>query len=176
MRANRFPALLALPVVLALGSCGPQRNQFAPACPVPGLVQSLSEWSRYRGASQDVRDLIIQARIVNVAGKCEPGDNPNTVVATAVVSFEMTRGPAMAGLTDTLPFFVAVTDADAIRDKRLYGLGVEFPRDVNTTAVSSQPIRMELPVTAEKSAAAYGILAGFQLTPEEVAARRRNPR
>jgi hypothetical protein len=36
---------------------------------------------------------------------------------------------------------------------------------------------MEIPITPQKTAAAYGIVAGFQLTPEEIAIwRRDNPR
>src|SRR4030081_2679485 len=74
-----------IPLFLAFGltSCGPQRNQFAPACPVPDVPKPLAELTRYRGASQDYRDLVIRARISNVAGKCEPGDDRNTVVVTS---------------------------------------------------------------------------------------------
>jgi len=38
----------------------------------------------------------------------------------------------------------------------------------------SQEIRMEIPVSPQKSGAAYGIIGGFQLDPEEVAAWRRS--
>ena len=93
------------------------RNTFAPACPVPGLVRPLAELTRYRGASQDIRDLVVRARIVDVVGKCKPGDDSGTVVATAQVVIEAMRGPAMQGTPSTLPVFVAVTDAGAIRDK-----------------------------------------------------------
>jgi hypothetical protein len=33
---------------------------------------------------------------------------------------------------------------------------------------------MELPITPQKSAAAFNVLGGFQLSPEEVAAWRRD--
>ena len=173
MRFRQFRVVSLLPILLALGSCGPARNQFAPACPIPGVVKPLATFARYRGASRDVRDLIIRADITNVGGKCEPGDS-KTVIVTAQVIIDLTRGPAMDGVTYQLPLFVAVTDADAIRDKQLFALTVEFPRNVNSTRAASQEIRMELPITPEKSAAAYGVLAGFQLTPEEVAADRQS--
>ena len=170
------PPLLA---ALALGSCGPGKDQFAPACPVPGLIKPLSELNRYRPGSQDVRDLIVRARIVDITGKCEPGeDKATTVVATAQVVIEVARGPAMEGQTYDLPVFVAVTDtaSDAILDKTLFTMPIEFVRNVDLARATSKDVRMEIPISLQKSGAAYGIVAGFQLTPDEVAAWRRNNR
>jgi len=173
----RFAAAVSflLIALLLLGSCGPARNEFAPTCPVPGLVKPLAGLSRFRGPSQEIRDLVIRARIIDVVGKCKPGDK-GEVVATAQIVIEVTRGPGMEGLTYDLPLFVAVTDANAIRDKILYSLRVAFEKNQDNARAASPEISMVLPVTPEKSGAAYGIIAGFQLTPEEVAAYRRNPR
>jgi hypothetical protein len=164
-------------IALALASCGGlEKNQFAPACPAPGLIKPLVELDRYRPGSQDLRDLIVRARIVDINGKCEPGDTPRTVVTIAQVVIEVARGPAMEGLDYYLPVFVAVTDGEsgAILDKALFNLPVEFVRNVDLARAASKEVRMEIPVTPEKSGAAYGIVAGFQLSPEEVAAWRRN--
>src|ERR1022692_3957885 len=87
-------AIPPLLVALTLGSCGPARDQFAPACPIPGLVKPLAELNRYRSGTQDYRDLVIRARIGNVVGKCEPGDNKNTIVTTVQLLVDATRGPA----------------------------------------------------------------------------------
>jgi hypothetical protein len=172
-----FRHLALLSIGLTLVSCGPGKNVFAPACPVPGLVRPLAELARYQGGSRDIRDLVVRARIIDIAGKCEPGDDDNTVVTKVLVVVEAARGPRMQGDAIALPVFVAVTDAGAIRDKFLFNLPVEFPRNVDSARVASQEIRMEIPVTPQKSGAAYQIIGGFQLTPEEVAAwRRDNPR
>jgi hypothetical protein len=163
-------------VVLAFGlaSCGPGKGEFAPACPVPGLVKPLAELSRYRGTSTDVRELVVRARIVDITGNCEPGDNNKSVVTTAQVVVDAARGPAMQGDAIALPVFVAVTDAGAIYDKTLFWLPVEFAPNVDTARATGKEVRMEIPVTPAKSAAAFGIVAGFQLTPEEMAIWRRN--
>jgi hypothetical protein len=176
LRNGTARAAAALSIVLALGSCGLGRNEFPPVCPVPGLVKPLAELDRYRGESRDIRDLVIRARIVDVTGKCEPGDNKNTILATAHVVVDAARGPAMPGDAITLPVFIAVTDADAIRDKKLFSLPIVFPHNVDNARAVSADIRMEIPVSAQKTGAAYGIIGGFQLTPEEVAAWRRNNR
>jgi hypothetical protein len=173
---SRF--LLAAPaLVFALASCGPAPNQFAPACPVPGLVKPLAELVRYRSATHDLRDLVVRARIIDVGGKCQNGDDKNTVVAKVQVAIDVTRGPAMQGDAIGLPVFVAITDSDSIRDKQLFYLPVEFAPNVDNARAIGPEIRMEIFVTPQKTAAAYGVIAGFQLTPEEVAAwRRTNPR
>jgi hypothetical protein len=169
-----FPPVV---IAFALTSCGLKNDQFAPACPVPGLVKPLSELARFRPGSQDIRDLVVRARIVDITGKCEPGDDPNRQVVTTVqVVTEVARGPAMQGQEYDLPVFVAVTDSTtgAILDKTLFYMPIDFQRNVDLARATSKEVRMEIPVSPRKSGAAYGIVAGFQLTPDEVAAWRRN--
>ncbi len=174
----RRHAVLALPlIVLALASCSTRKDVFAPACPIPGLVRPLAELARYRGGSRDVRDLVVRARVIDITGKCEPGDDPNTIVTHAQVVVDAARGPAMQGDAIALPMFIAVTESGAIGDKIMFDLPVEFPHNVDTTRAASKEVRIEIPVTPQKSGAAYQIIGGFQLTPAEVAAwRRDNPR
>jgi len=167
------PLLLLMALV---GSCGPERGTFAPACPVPGLIKPLAELTRYRNGTQDIRDLIIRARIVDIIGKCKPGDDKGIVETTVQVVADVQRGPAFQGENYALPVFVAVTDGDTIRDKNLFYLGVKFQSNVDTAHSVGPEIAMQIPVTPQKSAAAYGIIGGFQLTPEEVAAYRRSAR
>ena len=157
---------------LLVAACAPGRAQFAPICPVPGLVKPLAELVRYRGGSRDVRDLEVRARIADIAGTCKPGQ-ADTVRATVKVVADVFRGPALTGDEYRLPAFVAVTEGGDIRDKTLFWLPVEFPRGRDSVRVSSAEIELELPVSQSRTAAAYGIVAGFQLTPEEVEAFRR---
>ena len=169
-------AMAVVLLALGLASCGPGKGEFAPACPVPGLVKPLAELSRYRGASTDVRELVVRARIVDITGSCEPGDN-NSVATTAQVVVDAARGPAMQGDAIALPVFVAVTDSGTIYDKTLFWLPIEFAPNVDTSRATGKEVRMQIPITPQKSAAAYGIVAGFQLTAEEMAVwRRNNPR
>jgi hypothetical protein len=163
-------------IALAIGSCGPAKNQFAPACPVPGLLKPLSDLVRYRAGSVDIRDLVVRARIVNVTGTCEPGDDANIVVAKAQLVLEAQRGPGMTGDAISVPAFIAITEGDTVLDKVTFNLAIEFQRNVDTTTAMSREVRMEIPITPQKSGAAYGIVGGFQLTPEEVAAWRNNNR
>jgi hypothetical protein len=174
VRFLRFLPLL--PGTLVLMSCGLQNNQFPPVCPVPGLVKPVSELARFRPGSQDIRDLVVRARIVDIIGRCEPGDSSHQIVTTVQVVTEVARGPGMQGQEYDLPVFVAVTDSTsgAILDKTLFNMPIDFQRNVDLAHATSREVRMEIPVSPQKSGAAYGIVAGFQLTPDEVAAWRRN--
>lgn len=173
LRRPVFRPVLAALAALAPAACGPPGPRFAPACPVPGVVKPLDELARYRGGAPDLANLIIRARVTDLGGKCDPGRREGTVRVRVNVVIDVSRGPALQGDTYELPVFVAVTDASAVLDKKLYALSVKFERNVDSARAISPEIELELPVSAAKSAAAYGVLAGFQLTPEETAAARR---
>jgi hypothetical protein len=164
-----LPALLA-----ALSGCGPGRNEFAPVCPVPRLERTLADVTRYAGdgRSHDLTDMVIQARIVTVGGECHAGDDKSLLPATVHIGMTVLRGPAMNGREADLDVFLAVTEGEAVRDKRIFPVHVVFPPNVDRLTMSSPDITLSLPVSANKTGASYGIISGFQLSPEELAANR----
>lgn len=169
--------LWSLPVlfgVLSLASCGPARNQFAPTCPAPRLVPALADFTHYagKGPAHDLTDMIVQARIVSIKGNCQNGDDPNTVLATVNIGVSVQRGPAMKGRDADMPIFLAVTQGDDVRDKRIFQVHVAFPPNVDRVTLNSPDITLNLPVNGKITGASYGIIAGFQLTPDELAGNR----
>jgi hypothetical protein len=78
----------------------------------------------------------------------------------------------MQGRDAEVPVFIAVTEGETVRDKKVFPLHLTFPPNVDRLTITSPDIDMDLPVSAEKSGAAYSIIAGFQLTPDELAANR----
>ncbi len=172
-RAFRWclPALL-----VPLSACGPGRNEFAPTCPVARLVPALADITRYAGngagSTHDVTDLILQARVVKVDGVCSPSDEKTTLAATVQVSIAIQRGPAMRGREADVPVFVAVAEGESVRDKQVFPVHVVFPANVDRLTMTSPPIDMGLPVNQSVSGAAYRIITGFQLSPDELAVNR----
>ena len=164
-----IPALL-LPLV----GCGPARNAFAPQCPAVRLVPTLADMTRYAGPgpAHDITDLVLQARVIAVNGSCEPGDKPDQLAAKAKVSLSLLRGPAMTGRDADVPVFLAVTEGDAVRDKKVFAVHLTFPPNVDRISITSPEIDMLIPVSETKNGASYGIITGFQLTPDELAANR----
>jgi len=60
-----------------------------------------------------------------------------------------------------------------VRDKQVFPVHIVFPSNVDKLTVTSPDIGLGLPVTREKTGAAYGVIAGFQLTPDELTANRK---
>jgi hypothetical protein len=164
------PALL-----VSLAGCGPQRNAFAPVCPSARLIPALADMTRYAGPgpSHDMTDLILQARVVSVNGSCEAGDDKTLLPAKVQVSLSILRGPAMQGREADVPVFLAVTEGETVRDKKVFAVHLMFPPNVDRLTITSPEIDLDLPVSADKSGASYGVITGFQLSPDELAANRR---
>jgi hypothetical protein len=165
-RAAAFAALLPL-----VSACAPERDQFPPACPAVALLTPTADLAVFRPGSngRDLTTLVVGGRMQGIQGKCQPGAKKNTVEATVTVAAEITRGPAMPGNKVNVPIYVAVTEGDRILDKHVYNLSATFPSNVDRVTVSTPDVFMVLPVSPTKTAAAYSILAGFQLTPDELA-------
>jgi hypothetical protein len=164
------PAVLLVP----LFGCGPGRNDFAPICPTARLIPALADVTRYAGPgpAHDLTDLILQARVTAVDGKCSAGDDRSILPTTVNVTISIQRGPAMQGREADIPVFLAVTEGDTMRDKKVFPVHVVFPPNVDRLIMNSGEIDLGLPVSQEKSGNAYGIIAGFQLSPEELSANR----
>ncbi len=165
-----LPALL-----LAVSGCGPGRNDFAPVCPTARLIPALADLTRYAGPgpAHDLTDLILQARVTAVNGKCQPGDDKSTLAATVDITISVQRGPAMQGREAEVPVFLAIAEGDTVPTKQVFPVHVVFPPNVDRLSMSSGDINVSLPVSAEKSGNAYQVIAGFQLTPDELNANRR---
>jgi hypothetical protein len=171
-----LPAFLLPVMLLPLVGCGPGRADFAPVCPTARLIPALADLTRYAGPgpAHDLTDLILQARVTAVNGKCTAGDDKSILPATVDVTISVQRGPAMQGREADVPVFLAITEGDAIRDKNVFPVHVVFPPNVDRLIMSSGDISLSLPVSPEKSGNAYGVIAGFQLSPEELNANRRS--
>jgi hypothetical protein len=173
-RAALLAALLPL-----LAECGPARNQFAPPCPGRAILGDAADLDLYRGSSaagagRDLTDLVLHARIIGMQGSCMPGDRKDQLAVTVTVGVELTRGPAMPGRETDVPVFIAVTEGDTILDKRVYLMHAVFPSNVDRVTLGAGGANLVLPVTSTKSGAAYTILGGFQLTPDQMAQHQRS--
>jgi hypothetical protein len=167
--------LLATALAL-LASCGPSKDEFAPVCPVASPLWQAADLVRYRdesvAAHEDVRDMILTGHIVAIPAKCGPGDNKNQLAADVSITIQLTRGPAMQGREADVPLFLAVAEGDQILDKKVFPQHFVFPTGLDQVTWSSDPVHLVFPISATKSGAAYTVLAGFQLTPAELALNR----
>jgi hypothetical protein len=120
--------------------------------------------------------MTLDGRIVGFRGGCER-ENANTVRTVLTVDMVLARGPATQGRVLEAPYFVAVMDGDRILDKLVFPVRVTLGENQTQARVSGGEVTLMIPVSKEKSAAAYNVLIGFQLTPDELETnRRRGPR
>lgn len=159
-------------VLAGCGGGGGPGDAFAPPCPRPSIPTDFNDLNRYRGAGRDITDSVLSGRILGVEGSCTR-DTMAVVATTISVRLELTRGPAATSRVADVAYFVAVSDGDTILDKQVFRLAPEFPSNTDRIRLRGDEIELRLPVTEKKTAAAYRISVGFQLTPAELADNRR---
>lgn len=173
-----LPVILRVSVLASLlpvlAGCGPERNEFAPACPSPVMPALTADVAAYRPGStgRDLPDLVFSGRMTAIKGQCKLGDSKGKLETTVAFAVELTRGPAMPGNTVEVPVYLAVTEGDRILDKRVIMLRGAFASNVDRVTLDSGALLLILPISPTKSGAAYSVLAGFQLTPDQLAAAR----
>lgn len=170
---------LLLAALFALSGCGffsGSEDKLPPICPGLQLLGDASDVTRYRGTGRDLTEIVFDARISAVPAQCVR-DSRNVVRTTLQVRSSLTRGPAATTRQAVIGYVVTVVDGERIIDQQDYALQAVFPSNVDRLDVTSDPIRLLFPVTAQKQASAYKIYVGLRLSPEELAEnRRRGPR
>jgi hypothetical protein len=166
----KLSAFASLSLATLLLGCGPGNNEFAPTCPVPKLVPALADVTRYSrpGTAHDITDLAVGGRITAINVTCRQGETRATLDTSVVIGLSVVRGPAMQGRDADVPVFLAITIGQDVRDKRVFPVHVTFPPNVDRVPVTSPPIDMLVPVSDSITGASYTVIAGFQLTPDEL--------
>lgn len=169
------PSALIAALLPLLAGCGPARNEFAPSCPGTAILGDAADIDLYRpGGGHDLTDLIVHGRLSGIRGTCQPGSGKNQLAVTVSAVIDLTRGPAMPGRDVTVPVFLAVVDGDHIIDKHVYLMHSVFPSNLDRVTMTPGDVDLTLPISASKSGAAYAILAGFQLTSDQLDQSRRS--
>ena len=161
-------------LVAGLAGCGPTRDEFPPPCPRPVIPAVTGDLALYRPGStgEHLTDELISGRMMGIQGQCKLASDKHKLDTTVQFAIQLTRGPALAGRAVDVPVYLALTEGTAILDKRVFVLRGVFPPNVDTITVTTGELEMKLPIDATKSGAAYSVMAGFQLTPQQFEAAR----
>ena len=165
-RSTILAGALAL---LALAGCS-SNDKFAPACPQLALLAEGADLTRFAGPGRDVTDRVLEARITGVDASCKPGRRGD-VVAVLAVRLDVMRGPASASRSANVPYFVAISDAGAVIDRRAFTVAATFPANVDKISVAGEELELRFP--AGGKAAGYKIYVSLQLNEDELAYNRR---
>jgi hypothetical protein len=177
-RVAFVPVASAL-AALALAGCGlsDDPNRFPPACPASAILSDAADITHTDGRGRDITDTVMDGRITGLKGTCRDSDDRKALDASIRVGMDVSRGPAATGRTAPVPYFVAVSRDGRILDKRVMTLDVVFPPNVDRVHIEGEPVSFAFPTPRGVTGAAYRIVVGFQLTPDQLAANRaRGPR
>jgi hypothetical protein len=169
---------LALAAVALLAGCAAAPDKFAPPCPSARLLPDAADLTRFNGRGEDVADMTLNARLTAVRAECSDAGRGVVRARMLGVVMDLTRGPALPERAVRVPLFIAVTEGDRLLTEKDFSVAVSFPVNVDRINVTEDTDGTEilLPVSAEKSAAAYSIFVAFRLTKEELDYNRRTVR
>ena len=156
----------------ALSACSDTSEQFPPPCPATSILGDAADLTRYRGTGQDLTDMVLSGRITGLSGSCKRVASGDVVLTTVNVGLDLARGPAARGRLVETAYFVALTRGDAILAKQVYPLRGQFPPNTDRIRLTGDQIEVRVPNDGKEGAAAYRVLVGFELTPEELASNR----
>lgn len=139
-------------------------------CPVPAILADTQSITYFRpGTTPDMANELFTVSLINAAGDCTYNSSKNLVKASLDLTFRATRAPQATAATYTVPYFVAVTENAKIYMKHLLYLKVKFAPGAATATITQSPEDIELHVSNGKLPWNYEEIAGFQMTPEQIA-------
>jgi hypothetical protein len=158
----------------ALAGCSTAKDD-AKDCPRLAILDDVGRLTKFReGPGRDLTDVAYTARLTNADGFCTT--DKSGVKVEMKVSVVVERGPAASGSPVDLQYFVAITNADRqIVAKEVFPTRIPFEAN-QRVAGSVEEIEERIPLPRGADPSDYSIVAGFQLTPEEIEYNRRGGR
>ena len=157
---------------LALAACASDESAapLPPACP-PALILQGAERTAAHAPGADVSPRTLQhiAVLTNLATACRFGEDG--VEVDLAFDLIVERGPAMAGETAALTYFVATLGpGDEVLAKQLLTSEIAFETEERVAGMAEQ-LTYHLPAVTAGRGQDYMIYLGFQLDPAELEQR-----
>jgi hypothetical protein len=168
--------LVALPclagIALALAGCTSSQPSQPVACPVPGIVAGLETTTVFRGGATTGREADLQYAVAmeNIGGGCTYDDDGMRIELAVDVVVE--PGPAYAGPSVAVPWFVAVADpSGTIVDKQVFTSTVALSPGA-TRGGAREAIEQRYTGVEPAAGAGYRIYLGLEIDRDEALRRR----
>jgi len=181
----RFLRAAPLSLLLLLGSCSTWdsitsyiSSDSAAKCPDAFILAPTSSLPAFDPAKGlDPSNLQYRVSLTNIATRCDYDKGERVADARVRIFFHATRPPGGHESNYRVPYFVVVTNNNGdIEQKKIYWMDVSFDQGAmaadGDTVVDSIPIS----VKRDKQPIDYHVLAGFQLTKEQLEYNDKNGR
>jgi hypothetical protein len=169
----RSPVLLAVVglAALPLAACSTSAPPPPPpTCPTALLLQGAERTASYRPGSERQPDALRHLAVMtNLASGCRYGEDGIDMDLAFDLIAE--RGPALAGDSADLQFFVAtVAPSGEILAKQVLSSDIAFAANEDVAGVSEQ-LTVRLPAVTPEEGGSYSLFLGFQLDDAELQER-----
>ena len=143
------------------------------SCPQVTKVGEAALLTRFRPPGHDITDVVFDAFIGDINGKCESSDQGVTVKMT--VDFVASRGPAEKDHKASFAYFVAITDAKSnVLAREQFDTFIDFPGNKTRNGIREE-LEEKIPLTAGQRGDDFRVYVGFALTHDELAYNRAHP-
>lgn len=167
MPASRSLAALAV-AALFLGACswfsGAKRQ---PPCPRIVVLDDAQRLVRFApGGGTDLSAMVNDIRMVRAGGNCSYDEEG--VEVDMLVTIAARRGPADRSRKAPAKYFVAIMNAEEkIIAKRVFDVTLTFPVNIDAGSLTDSLVQ-KIPLAEGERGSRYRIIAGLQLTPEQL--------
>ncbi len=172
-RFRTLGVLVALTVLLA--ACGIFSKKRQPPCPRVSVLKDAQRLVKFKpGGGNDLSAMLHEVRLIGVRAKCKYSSDE--VEVDMALSIAARRGPADTTRKAPVRYFVAIMDPSGrVIAKRIFEVTLTFPVNIDSGGLTDNLVQ-RIPIAKGKSAARHTIIAGLQLTPEELKMSRRRPK
>lgn len=161
--------------IFSPGYFAPEEPPPPPPCPRVALAEDADRLSRFNSDIRVADNLLYEARIFQADGGC--GYDDDVIDVELTVRIAVTLGPAASERTAPIQYFVAIArnDDHSVVARGSFDTLVEFP-GITRHSGTVEEFEQTIPLREGETGANYVILLGFEMTPDELAFNRANPR
>lgn len=165
MKSFRPLALFALLSVPLLGC-----SQKITVCPIPAILNDTATVTFFRpGTTPDLANELYTVSLDRAESDCVYNNSTQVVRASLDLTFRATRAPSTAAASYSVPYFVVVHEVARIYAKHAYTLNFSFAPGAATSVIKQAPNQTRIVIANGKLPWNYQLLAGFQMTDEQIA-------
>jgi hypothetical protein len=121
-----------------------------------------------QGAPQDLAGEAYRITMTGTSSDCDINKKTGETDSSLRIYFRASRAPSADGAHYTVPYFVAVTQADRLIEKRILQVSFDFAPGATAASFSESPDDFDLHVENGHRPYEYELMAGFQLTPAQL--------
>jgi len=160
-----------LGLALLASACGATKEREALVCPKIVSAPDAARVALFAPGGNTARDVTVLARIESADNQCTREGEHGIKIGTEV-NFRADRSrPTIQNAS--VPYFIAVVDAQRnVVAQESFQLPIKFLPAESYRVLPAEKITTHLPLRTTTAGAAFTLIVGFQLTPEQLAFNR----